>query len=118
MIFDEIDRAACQRCRVLDALAHPQLKHLVPASLLGVVIVPNRLPPHHGFSSRQVECDRIPPAGALEAFVVDETVYLFEDWRQDLSRGRVTYRTFPAWDGLRRSQRTSPLPPNARARAV
>jgi hypothetical protein len=31
---------------------------------------------------RQVECDRIPPAGALEAFVVDETVYLFEDWRQ------------------------------------
>ena len=52
MIFDEIDRAACRRCRVLDALAHPQmvvLKHLVLASLLGVVIVPNRLPPHHGF---------------------------------------------------------------------
>ena len=34
------------------------------------------------FSSRQVECDRIPPAGALEAFVVDETVYLVEDWLQ------------------------------------
>ena len=52
MIFDEIDRAACRRCRVLDALAHPQmvvLKHLVPALLLGVVIVPNRLPPHYGF---------------------------------------------------------------------
>ena len=52
MIFDEIDRPACRRCRVPDALAHPQmvvLKHLVLASLLGVVIVPNRLPPHHGF---------------------------------------------------------------------
>jgi hypothetical protein len=52
MIFDEIDSAVCRRCRVLDALAHPQmvvLKHLVPASLLGVVIVRNRLPPHHGF---------------------------------------------------------------------
>jgi len=64
MIFDEIDRRARRRCRVPDALAHPQmvvLKHLVPASLLGVVIVPNRLPPHHGFSSRQVECDRIQP---------------------------------------------------------
>ena len=52
MIFDEIDRAACRRRRVPDALAHPQmavLKHLVPASLLGVVIVPNRLPPHPRF---------------------------------------------------------------------
>ena len=26
--------------------------------------------------------DPAPPASALEAFVVDETVYLFEDWRQ------------------------------------
>jgi len=52
MIFDEIDRRACRRWRVPDALAHPQmvvLKHLVPASLLGVVIVPNRLPPQHGY---------------------------------------------------------------------
>jgi hypothetical protein len=52
MIFDEIDRRACRRWRVSDALAHPQvvvLKHLVPASLLSVVIVPDRLPPHHGF---------------------------------------------------------------------
>ena len=26
--------------------------------------------------------DPAPPAGALEALVVDETVYLFENWRQ------------------------------------
>jgi hypothetical protein len=29
-----------------------------------------------------VRQDPAPPASALEAFVVDETVYLFEDWRQ------------------------------------
>jgi hypothetical protein len=36
------------------------------------------------FSSRQVECDRIQPRrpNALEAFVVYETVYLFEDLLQ------------------------------------
>jgi hypothetical protein len=36
------------------------------------------------FPSRQVECERIQPRrpNALEAFVVYETVYLFEDWLQ------------------------------------
>jgi hypothetical protein len=29
-----------------------------------------------------VRQDPAPPAGALEAFVVDETVYLLENWRQ------------------------------------
>jgi hypothetical protein len=52
MIFDEIDRRACRRWRVSDAFAHPQvvvLKHLVPASLLSVVMLPDRPLPHHGF---------------------------------------------------------------------
>ena len=64
MIFDEIDRPACRRCRVPDALAHPQmvvLKHLVPASLLGVVMLPTVRHLTTDFSSRQVECDRIQP---------------------------------------------------------
>jgi hypothetical protein len=87
MIFDEIDPRACRRWRVPDALAHPQmvvLKHLVPASLLGVVMLPNRPPPHHGFlvAPGCVRQDPAQPAGALEAFVVEETVYLFEDWLQ------------------------------------
>ena len=57
------------------------LKHLVPAALLGVVVLPDRPPPHHGFlvAPGRVRQDPTAAAGALEALVVDETVYAFQD---------------------------------------
>src|ERR1700731_3237165 len=68
------------------------LKHLVPAALLGVVVLPDRPPPDHGFlvAPGRVRQDPTAAAGALEALVVDETVYAFQDWL------RRSLRTLPS----------------------
>jgi hypothetical protein len=54
------------------------------ASGAPVVMLPNCPPPHHGFflAPGRVREDPTAPVYALEAFVVDETVYPFEDRSQ------------------------------------
>jgi hypothetical protein len=64
------------------------LKHLIPAALLGVAMLVDRPPPHHGFlvTPGRARQDPARPARALEAFVVDEAVYLFKDRSQSLRK--------------------------------
>jgi hypothetical protein len=46
--------------------------------------------------------DPAPPAVALQAFVVDETVYPFEDWLQAFRQVEIEIEILLLSDGLRR----------------
>jgi hypothetical protein len=59
-------------------------------------MLPDRPLPHHGFpvAPGSVRQDPARRPNALEAFVVYETVYLFEDWRQAFREAELEIELF------------------------